>query len=92
MAGTDAGGKGGEIFILKVVVEGNDVVIYADDKEGTRYTFPDGVPKGRVGLIGISNNCNYNWVRITGPFIFMTVDRAGKLSTTWGSIKAQSRG
>lgn len=80
-----------DVFILKAAVEGDDVVVYADDKEGARHTFPGGVPRGRVGLLGVSNNGNYHWVRITGPFRFMAVDHTDKLSTTWGSIKAQLR-
>jgi hypothetical protein len=91
MAGTDAGPRsGGEIFVLKVAVEGDDVVVYIDGKEGTRYTFPGGVPKGRIGLASVRNNGNYNWVRITGPGV-MAVNCRSKLGTKWGSIKARSR-
>lgn len=89
MAGTDAGPKkGGDIFTLKVAVEGKDVVVYIDDKEGTRYTFPNSVPKGRIGLASVSNNGNYNWVRITGPRV-MAVNGRSKLSATWGNIKVR---
>jgi hypothetical protein len=64
---------------MKMVVEGDTVIFYIDDKEAVRYIFPAGMPEGRVGLISISNNANYNWVRITGPSRINLRNEVGKL-------------
>lgn len=89
MAGTKAGSKKANmIFKLKVEAKGNTVTVYIDGKEGTKWTFAKGLPKGRIGLAAVANNGHWDDFTISGPGL--TVKPAGKLSISWGEIKLKN--
>ncbi len=77
-------------YTLKAVIEGDTVIGSVDDKEIVRYTFPAGLPEGKIGLGGEQSNTEYEYIIITGPRIgFEAVSVMDKLTTTWGSIKEE---
>ena len=79
-----------EWYTLKVVVEGDSVIGLVDDKEIARYTFPQGLPKGKIGLGGEQSITEFEYITITGPRIGVkAVESVAKLTTTWAGIKAQ---
>jgi len=82
-------------YHLKVVFKGNTVILYGVVKgreliERLRYTFPGGMPSGRIGLAGRNCENKYDNFIVRGPGIIqMAVEPLSKLSTTWASIKAK---
>ena len=61
---------------------------FMDDKEIVRYTFPQGLPNGKIGLGGEQSNSEYEYITIVGPRIgFEALEAAGKLATTWAALK-----
>ena len=77
-------------YTLKAVIEGDTVIGLVDDKEIVRYTFPAGLPEGKIGLGGEQSNTEYEYIIVTGPRIgFEAVDPLGKLTISWGSIKEE---
>ncbi|MFC1718296.1 family 16 glycoside hydrolase [Candidatus Poribacteria bacterium] len=76
-------------YTLKVVIEGDTVIGFVDDAEIVRYTFPGGLPEGKIGLGGEQSNTEFEYITIIGPRIgFEAVDMTGKLTTTWAGIKS----
>ncbi len=51
-------------YNLKVVVNSNTVTLYADDIEKASYTFPGGMPSGRIGLAGQDNHAHFDNFKI----------------------------
>jgi len=47
-------------YSLKVIVSGDTVTLYADGSEKVSYTFPGGMPVGKVGLGGHNNHVHFD--------------------------------
>jgi len=75
-------------YILGVVIEGDTIIGFVDDEEIVRYTFPQGLPDGKIGLGGQQSNTEFEYITIIGPGIGHAVSFAGKLATTWAEMKA----
>ncbi len=79
----------------QVVIEGNDVVIYADRdgewEEQNRHTFGAGMPIGRVGLVTENATTQFDDFVMSGPEVkgLVAVEPADKLAATWGKLKAR---
>lgn len=78
-------------YSVKVVFEGNDVILYGAERgqdlvELLRYILPEGKPGGKIGLGASNSEAKFDNVKITGASI-TSVDIDGKLATTWGTIK-----
>ena len=79
----------GEWFDVKVVIDGDTVISFVDEEEIVRYTFPAGLPEGKIGFGGEQSHVEFDHITITGPGVGdMPVSSIGKLSTTWGNIKS----
>ncbi len=76
-------------YTLTVVIEGDTVIGSVDDKEIVRYTFPQGLPGGKIGIGGQQSNTEFEYITITGSRIGLAVSPTGKLAATWARIKAQ---
>ena len=76
-------------YTLTVVIDGDTVIGFVDEKEIVRYTFPQGLPEGKIGLGGQQSNTEFEYMTITGPRIGLAVSHIGKLAATWAGIKAQ---
>jgi hypothetical protein len=87
--------KAGGVIIprYRVVIEGDDVVIYADRdgkwEEQNRYTFPAEMPIGRVGLCNENTTTQFDNFVVSGPEVegSIAVAPAGKLATAWAKLK-----
>lgn len=78
-----------EWFNVEVVIDGDTVISSVDEKEIVRYTFPTGLPEGKIGLGGEQSHVEFDHITITGPGIGeRPVSSTGKLSTTWGNIRS----
>lgn len=80
-------------YNVKVVFEGDTAILYGGEEgkkleKRTSYTFPGGIPKGRVGL-GASNSENkFDDFVVAGPGISpLAVQPHGKLAALWGKLK-----
>ncbi len=47
-------------YHLKITIQGSTVTVYADGLEKVRYTFPNGIPKGRIGIGGQRNHAHFD--------------------------------
>lgn len=82
-------------YEMKVVFEGDTVTMFAGEEgekleERVSYTFPGGMPKGRVGLGASASENKYDDFIVAGPNVKpISVESHGRLTTTWGKVKAQ---
>lgn len=85
-------------YSFKLEIDGDTIITYSNNREQMRFTFGEDRPKIAilsqikempVGRIGISNDnarTRFRNFRISGPDV-RPVEPAGKLTTTWGSLK-----
>jgi hypothetical protein len=84
----------------RVAIEGDDVVIYAEEEpesgkweEKSRVTMPGGMPVGGIGLANEQAITDFDDFVVSGPEVKdggkLAVKPAGKLATAWGRIKQQ---
>lgn len=82
----------------RVVIEGDDVVIYAEEEpdngkweEMSRVPMPAGMPIGPIGLAAENTVNDFDDFVVSGPEVEgkVAVKPAGKLATTWARIKGQ---
>lgn len=77
-----------EWYILKGVIEGDTVIGSVNDKEIVRHNFPQGLPKGKIGLGGEQSITEFEYIAITGSGIGLkAVDAKEKFTITWAIIK-----
>ena len=80
--------------VLKIVVEGFTSELYINDKHIETYSDNGKTySKGPVGLVNDSNGgqeaiVEFDYIKIEGEGLPSAVSSAGKLSTTWGSIRS----
>lgn len=76
-------------YTMRAVIDGDTVTGFVDDEEIVKYTFPQGLPEGKIGLGGEQANAEYEYITIMGPRIGVeAVSVVDKLSVTWGGIRA----
>jgi hypothetical protein len=82
----------------QVSIEGDDVVIYAEDDKGkweekSRVTMPGGMPIGRVGLAAENAITDFDDFVMSGPQVTdggkLAVKPSHKLATVWASLKTR---
>lgn len=56
-----------------------------------RYTFPQGLPEGKIGIGGQQSNTEFEYITITGSRIGLAVGHIGKLAATWAGVKAHDQ-
>ena len=77
-----------EFHIWKFVVEGDTMTAYLDDEELLVIEDPN-YETGRIGIGGYNSDIVVDYISIEGPGIPANpVESAGKLASSWGSIKA----
>ena len=78
-----------EWFDIKVVIDGDTIIAFANEEESFQYTFPAGLPEGKIGFGGEQAWMEFDYITITGPGVGnMAVSPTDKLSTAWGKIKS----
>ena len=77
-------------YDMKIAIDGDTVVFYADGKEEVQYTFPEGMPVGRIGFGQSQAAGEFDNFRVKAPGIDLAVaESAEKLTTTWAHIKSK---
>jgi hypothetical protein len=84
---------GGELqsnkeYTIKIAIDDDTAILYVDDEEVLEYTFPDGMPIGRIGFGQLNAEGEFDYFRVDAPSVIAT-EPAGKLTTTWGGIKGE---
>lgn len=73
-------------YTMKIAIDGDTAILYADGEELLQYTFPEGMPVGRIGFGQSQANGEFDNFKVEAPSI-IAVEPSGKLTTTWAYIK-----
>jgi hypothetical protein len=77
-------------YTIKVAIDDDTAILYVDDEEVLEYTFPDGMPVGRIGFGQIGAEGEFDYFKVDAPSVVSTaVEPAGSLTTTWAHIKSK---
>jgi hypothetical protein len=78
----------GQEYTMKIAIDGDTAVFYADGEEVLQYTFPEGMPVGKIGFGQSQADGEFDNFKVEASGIKMAVGTAESLTTTWGEIKS----
>jgi hypothetical protein len=75
-------------YHLRLEIHKSTVSFFANNDLKVEYKFPNGIPKGKIGIGVVGSDALFDNVKITGV-INLSIKPIGTLITTWASIRSR---
>jgi len=88
----DANISSNKWYSMRLEITGSTVSLFADKALKLKYTFPNGTPKGNIGLCVVGSDALFDDVKVTGVEDYFSVNPKGALAFTWGRLEIKIDG
>jgi hypothetical protein len=74
-------------YSLKIEITGTTINLFVDDDFKVKYTFPNGIPVGKIGLGVGGSDVLFDNVKVIGVEDYFSVNPKYARATTWAKLK-----